>query len=246
MHPLIIIPARFGSVRLPGKPLCKIDGEPLIRIVVRNVLDFGLDAHLVLATDDVRIRDAVADLGVQTVVTLQKHRSGTERVAEVARRPEYAGFDQVLNVQGDQPFLPVEAAVGAVKQLETGFPVGTAAAPLQHGQESDRNRVKVALDHEGRALAFSRAMPALPGTDELLGVFLHLGLYAYTRTALFDWVSQPANPAEFDEGLEQLRPFQRGTPIGVSLLDEPVEPGVDTLEDLERAQNSKTSTRTIA
>ena len=246
MHPLIIIPARLGSVRLPGKPLCKIDGEPLIRVVVRNVLGFGLDAPVVLATDDPRVENAVSDLGVQPVRTSANHRSGTERVAEVASRPEFADFDQILNVQGDQPFLPMAAAVGALHQIESGLTIGTTAAPLQAQQESNRNRVKVAVDHKGRALLFSRDLPKLAETGELFGVFLHLGIYAYTRTALFNWVSQPATTAERDEGLEQLRPFLRGTPIGVALLHEPVEPGVDTLEDLERAQTSISPTRTNA
>lgn len=246
VHPLIVIPARLGSVRLPGKPLCKIDGEPLVRMVVRNVLGFGLDGQVVVATDDIRVENAVSELGVRSVLTALSHRSGTERVAEVVSRPEFGDFDQILNIQGDQPFLPREAAVGALSLIESGFPIGTAAAPLRKQQAANRNRVKVAVDHEKRALVFSRDMPAPADTDELLGVFLHLGIYAYTRTALLEWVSQPVIAAESDEGLEQLRPFQQGTPIGVALLDNPVEPGVDTLEDLERAQFSQAFSRTNA
>jgi 3-deoxy-manno-octulosonate cytidylyltransferase (CMP-KDO synthetase) len=246
VHPLIVIPARLGSVRLPGKPLCKIDGEPLVCLVVRNVLEFGLDAKVVVATDDESVEKAVSGLGVQSITTSRTHRSGTERVAEVALQPEFAEFEQILNVQGDQPFLPENAAIGALKQLESGFPIGTAAAPLQDHQESNRNRVKVGVDREGRALSFSRGMPKPAESDGLIGVFLHLGLYAYTRAALLDWIALPNTAVEVDEGLEQLRPFLHGTPIGVALLNNSVEPGVDTLEDLERALKSIASTRTNA
>ena len=244
MHTLIVIPARFGSVRLPGKPLCEIGGEPLVRIVVRNVLNFDLDAHVVLATDDVRVEKAITGLGVQSVVTSQKHRSGTERVAEVTERPEFAEFERIVNIQGDQPYLPREAAVGALEQIAAGFPIGTAAVPLQAQQGSNRNRVKVAVNREGRALSFSRDMPTAPKDDNTPDVFLHLGIYAYTREALINWVSLPPTAAESDENLEQLRPLLQGTPIGVALLDEPVESGVDTLDDLKHAQLSTALART--
>lgn len=244
MHPLIVIPARFGSVRLPGKPLCEIGGEPLVRIVVRNILEFNLDAHVVLATDDVRVENAVTELGVQSVVTSQKHRSGTERVAEVTQRPEFAKFELIVNIQGDQPYLPREAAVGALAQIAAGFPIGTAAVPLQAQQESNRNRVKVAVNGEGLALSFSREMPTAPTYGNTPDIFLHLGIYAYTREALINWVSLPPTAAESDENLEQLRPFLNGTPIGVALLDEPVESGVDTLDDLKHAQLSTASNGT--
>lgn len=244
MHPLIVIPARFGSVRLPGKPLCKIGGEPLVRIVVRNVLEFNLDAHVVLATDDVRVENAVSELGVQSVITSQKHRSGTERVAEVTQRPEFAEFELIVNIQGDQPYLPKEAAAGALEQIAAGFPIGTAAVPLQAQQGSNRNRVKVAVNGEGQALSFSREMPTAPKDANTPDVFLHLGIYAYTRKALIDWVSLPPTAAESDENLEQLRPLLNGTPIGVALLDESVESGVDTLDDLKQAQLSTALART--
>jgi 3-deoxy-manno-octulosonate cytidylyltransferase (CMP-KDO synthetase) len=243
VHPLIIIPARFGSVRLPGKPLLKIDGEPLINMVVRNVLSFGLDAEVVVATDDSRVVQTVSEIGVQSIETSSKHGSGTERVAEVAQRSEFAKADRILNVQGDQPFLPREAALGALEQIDRGFPIGTSAAPLEPHHEQDRNRVKVAVDSAGRALHFSRNMPHLHRSGGLLGVFLHIGVYAYTRAALFDWVSLPVTADERNEGLEQLRPFLRGTPIGVATLNEPVEAGVDTIADLERTQASIASTR---
>ena len=244
MHTLIVIPARFGSVRLPGKPLCKIDGEPLVQLVARNVLSFGLDADVVVATDDIRVEKAVSEIGVRAVSTSADHRSGTERVAEVALKPEFSDAALFLNVQGDQPFLPKEAALGALSQIEGGFPIGTAAAPLQTDQESNRDRVKVGVDHDGNARFFSREMPNSDVSGGLYGVFLHVGIYAYTRAALLNWVSLPATEAEFTEGLEQLRPFLQGTPIGVALLHQPVEPGVDTLQDLENALFSTALTRT--
>jgi 3-deoxy-manno-octulosonate cytidylyltransferase (CMP-KDO synthetase) len=152
-----------------------------------------------------------------------------------------------LNVQGDQLSLPRQAAVGALKQLEMGFSIGTAAARLEERHEIDRNRVKVAVDQGGCALSFSREMPEnLTESKRMPGVFLHLGVYAYTRGVLLDWVDLPPTEAEFEEGLEQLRPFLNGLPIGVALLDEAVEPGIDTFEDLAHVQKSNHLTRTTA
>lgn len=244
MHTLIVIPARFGSVRLPGKPLLKIGGEPLVHLVIRNVLSFGIDADIVVATDDIRVEETVAEVGVRPIATSTTHRSGTERIAEIVRGSDFADVELILNVQGDQPFLPRDAAVGSLNQIERGYPLGTAAAPLERHHESNPNRVKVAVDSAGRALVFARTMPNPAHAQGQTGVFLHVGVYAYTRAALLDWVSLPANAEEYDEGLEQLRPLLNGTPIGVALLREPVEPGVDTLDDLDRASLTVASTRT--
>ena len=246
MHPLIVIPARFGSTRVPGKPLSKINGAPLITIVATRVAEFGLSSEVVVATDDPRIADAVTEAGFQAVKTSTDHESGTERVAEVVAKPEFSNFDRVLNIQGDQLFLPNQAVVGALGQLERGFALGTVGATLLPHQQTNRNRVKVAVDGKGTARAFSREMPVRTDDFGTLGVFLHLGVYAYTREALLEWVSLPPTQAEFDEGLEQLRPFLSGTPIGVALLDEVVEPGIDTPDDLASAQQSSAPTRTNA
>jgi 3-deoxy-manno-octulosonate cytidylyltransferase (CMP-KDO synthetase) len=247
VHPLIVIPARFGSTRIPGKPLSKINGEPLVSLVARKVLSFGLDAEIVVATDDSRVEKIAAESGFRVVSTSARHRSGTERIAEVVTQPQFSDADPILNVQGDQLFLPEQAAFGALNQVERGFPIGTAAARLLSYHEANRNRVKVAVDSAGNARSFSREMPARrENSDDTLGIFLHLGVYAYTRAALLEWVSLPPTAAELYEGLEQLRPFLHGTAIGVAVLEEPVEAAIDTPEDLAQAQHSFAPTRTDA
>jgi 3-deoxy-manno-octulosonate cytidylyltransferase (CMP-KDO synthetase) len=228
---LIVIPARLGSTRLPGKPLRLLRGEPLITCVTERVLRFGLDADVVVATDDHRVADAVAHLGVRGVPTSSTHRSGTERVAEVLGAAEFATVSVVLNVQGDQPFLPKAAAEEALQQVVSGFQVGTVGVPLSVGDQGNRNRVKVAVDRANRALAFSRRpLAADDGT-----VLQHLGLYAYTPEAVRAWVSLPQGARERSESLEQLRPLEHGMSIGVARLECPAPLAIDTEEDLRRA-----------
>ena len=156
MHVLTVIPARVGSSRLPEKPLSLLAGEPLIRVVARRVLSLGGVAELVVATDDRRVLEAVAPIGVTGILTDGAHCSGTDRAGEVLRRPEYAHIDIVLNVQGDQPFIPGRAASGALEMVRTGFPIGTAAARLTRDCLENGSKVKVWVDRGGRAQQFSR------------------------------------------------------------------------------------------
>jgi 3-deoxy-manno-octulosonate cytidylyltransferase (CMP-KDO synthetase) len=239
MRALGIIPARLGSTRLPNKPLQLLAGEPLITRVLERVLDHGLMAELVVATDSARVAEVVEHSSVRAVLTRESHQTGTERVAEVARRPEFAAFDVIVNIQGDEPFIPREAVAGALARVEHGDDVGTAAAPLQLALASDPSRVKVVTDADGRALYFSRAV--IPhrreSSDSSDGLYWqHLGIYAYTPAALGRWVSLPPCPAEQAERLEQLRALHYGLTIGVARLEEPVLPGVDTTDDLRQAE----------
>jgi 3-deoxy-manno-octulosonate cytidylyltransferase (CMP-KDO synthetase) len=173
------------------------------------------------------------------VLTNRGHLTGTDRVAEVAARPEFAGYDAVVNVQGDEPFLTREALAGSIEQVAQGNDMGTAAAPLEAELAGDPSRVKVVTDAAGRALYFSRSViphrrePAGP-SDRLY--WQHLGIYAYTREALRRWAGLEPSAAELAERLEQLRALHHGLIIGVARLAEPVEPGVDTLDDLRRAE----------
>jgi len=176
---------------------------------------------------------------VRAVLTHDAHLAGTDRVAEAAGRAEFAGFDVVVNVQGDEPFLPREALAGAIDRVAQGDDIGTAAAPLSPEHAADPSRVKVVTDARGRALYFSRA--AIPrrreATDPVDGLYWqHLGLYVYTRAALARWVAAPPSPAERAEHLEQLRALDCGLTIGVARLTEPALPGVDTPDDLRRAE----------
>lgn len=239
MRVLGVVPARLGSTRLPNKPLQLLAGEPLITRVIQRVVEHGLADELVVATDSPMVAEVVERSRVRAVLTDGGHESGTDRVAEVAARPEYAGYDVVANVQGDEPFLSREALAGALAEVERGSDVGTAAAPLDAQLASDPARVKVVTDFAGRALYFSRAViphrrdPEAPAE----GLYWqHLGLYAYTREALVRWSRLAPSPAEQAERLEQLRALHHGLSIGVARLRGPVPPGVDTPDDLRRAE----------
>jgi 3-deoxy-manno-octulosonate cytidylyltransferase (CMP-KDO synthetase) len=239
MRVLGVIPARLGSTRLPNKPLQMLAGEPLITRVIQRVQEHGLADELVVATDSPMVAQVVERSRIRAVLTERGHLTGTDRVAEVAARPEFAGFDAVVNVQGDEPFLAREALAGAIERVAQCDDIGTAAAPLDPELAGDPSRVKVVTDAEGRALYFSRAV--IPHRRELSDsgralYWQHLGIYAYTRDALRRWARLEPSPAELAERLEQLRALHHGLTIGVARLMDPVEPGVDTPDDLRRAE----------
>lgn len=239
MRVLGVIPARLGSTRLPNKPLQMLAGEPLITRVIQRVQEHGLADELVVATDSPMVAQVVERSQVRAVLTDRNHLTGTDRVAEVAARPEFAGFDTVVNVQGDEPFLAREALAGAIERVAQGDDIGTAAAPLDPALAGDPSRVKVVTDADGRALYFSRAV--IPHRREASDsgralYWQHLGIYAYARDALRRWTRMEPSPAELAERLEQLRALHHGLSIGVVRLAEPVEPGVDTVDDLRRAE----------
>src|SRR3954469_321717 len=239
MRVLGVIPARLGSTRLPNKPLQPLAGEPLITRVIERVLDHALLGQLVVATASEKVARVAERSGARAVLTSSSHLTGTDRVAEVAGRAEFSGFDTVVNIQGDEPFLSREALAGALGRVEEGDEIGTAAAPLPLGLAGDPSRVKVVTDARGRALYFSRApIPYLrEAGDPSDGLYWqHIGIYACTRSALCRWVSLPPSPAELAERLEQLRALHDGMSIGVARLTEPALPGVDTAEDLQRAE----------
>ena len=239
MRVLGVIPARLGSTRLPNKPLQLLAGEPLITRVIQRVVEHGVVQELVVATDSHMIAQVVERAGARAILTHNGHLSGTDRVAEAAARTEFAGFDVVANMQGDEPFLSREALAGAVDRVAQGDDIGTAAAPLAVEDVADATRVKVVTDAAGRALYFSRAVTPhrREAADPSAGLYWqHLGLYVYTRAALERWVAEPPSPAERAERLEQLRALHCGLTIGVARLTEPALPGVDTPDDLRRAE----------
>ena len=239
MRVLGVIPARLGSTRLPHKPLQLLAGEPLIPRVIERVLDHGVVDHLVVATDSSRVADVVKASGVPVVLTDVSHQTGTDRVGEVAARAEFNSYDVLVNIQGDEPFLSREALAGSLGRVEQGDDVGTAAAPLDPALAAEPSRVKVVIDADGRALYFSRAV--IPhqreATAQSRGLYWqHIGIYAYRRAAITRLVTLPPSPAEKSEQLEQLRALHFGMTIGVARLDEPAIPGIDTAEDLRRAE----------
>lgn len=239
MRVLGVIPARLGSTRLPHKPLQLLAGEPLVTRVIQRVRNLGLVDDLVVATDSTMVARVVELAGVRAVMTSANHATGTERVNEVASLPEYAGHGMVANVQGDEPFLPRAALAGAIERVRGGDDVGTAAAPMEAADVEDPSRVKVVADARGRALYFSRA--AIPNRRDRTTVapglyWQHLGVYVYRREALVTWTRMPPSRAEEAEKLEQLRALHHGLTVGVALLDQAAVPGVDTPEDLRRAE----------
>jgi 3-deoxy-manno-octulosonate cytidylyltransferase (CMP-KDO synthetase) len=239
MRVLGVIPARLGSTRLPNKPLQMLAGEPLITRVIQRVQEHGLADELVVATDSPMVAQVVERSQIRAVITDRGHLTGTDRVAEVAARPEFAGFDAVVNVQGDEPFLAREALAGSIERVAQGDDIGTAAAPLDAELADDPSRVKVVIDAEARALYFSRAVIPYRREDSDSAPALywqHLGIYAYTRDALRRWARFEPSPAELAERLEQLRALHYGLTIGVARLTDPAEPGVDTPDDLRRAE----------
>ncbi|MGH7645777.1 MAG: 3-deoxy-manno-octulosonate cytidylyltransferase [Gemmatimonadales bacterium] len=232
-----VIPARLASSRLPRKPLLPLAGEPLILRVTRRLAELALCDRLVVATDAREVADVVAGAGYEAVMTAPGHQSGTERVAEVARQPPFHEFDVVVNVQGDEPFVPAAAVRGAVTRVSAGTPIGTAAAPLAPALAGDPARVKVVVDARGRAVYFSRApIPFDRDGRGAVAYHQHIGVYAYTREALERWVRLAPVPEEAWERLEQLRPLLHGMAIGVALLDEAAAPGIDTPADLAWAE----------
>jgi 3-deoxy-manno-octulosonate cytidylyltransferase (CMP-KDO synthetase) len=241
MSILAVIPARLGATRLPRKPLRLLGGEPLIVRVLERARALGVADRCVVATDSDEVLELVRRAGGDCVLTSREHPSGTDRVAEVAALAEYRTYDTVVNIQGDEPFASADAVRGAAECVASGrFPLGTASAPLSPDLLDEPSVVKVVTADDGRALYFSRApIPYLrddadaPVRDAL--VRRHLGVYAYSRAALATWVSLPMHPLEQIERLEQLRPLAHGLAMGVASVNEVPEGGIDTEDDLARA-----------
>ena len=234
MRILCVIPARLDSFRLPHKPLQTIANQPLIRLVAERAREFAFVEKVLVATDDQRVADAVRGLDVDVVLT-GEFRSGTERTAAVARRPEFEGAEIVVNLQGDEPFIPAEAVSGAIAEVEAGAGVGTAGARLDPAALADPDTVKVFVDSDGRALAFSRNSRPTPEVEEE-SVCHHIGVYAYRPAALQRWAAAAPVPEETEQRLEQLRPLSYGEHIGVTMLDTLAPNGIDTPADLQRAR----------
>jgi 3-deoxy-manno-octulosonate cytidylyltransferase (CMP-KDO synthetase) len=241
MTTLAVIPARLGATRLPRKPLRLLAGEPLVVRVWERVVSMRIADRCVIATDSAEVLAAGARAGAECVLTDAGHPSGTDRVAEVARLADYARFETIVNVQGDEPFVNEAAVRGALGMVTSGrFALGTAAAAAGADVLARPSVVKVVIDDAGRALYFSRApIPFLRDPADRAErderTRQHLGVYAYAREALIRWVTLPTHPLERIERLEQLRPLAAGMAMGVAEIDELPTVGIDTEEDLERA-----------
>jgi 3-deoxy-manno-octulosonate cytidylyltransferase (CMP-KDO synthetase) len=243
----IVIPARYASTRLPGKPLADIAGKPMIVRVVEAVTGCGADGIWV-ATDDQRVMDAVTAAGHQAVMTRADHPTGTDRIAEVAEQLGWGDDEIVVNVQGDEPLIDPALVTGVAQALgeDAGAAIATAAHTLTCAEEFfNPNVVKVVCDHAGRAHYFSRApipyardafAASRDSLPEGFPALRHIGLYAYRVSFLRRYGSLPPAPTEQWESLEQLRAMWHGYTIRVLTCAEAPAPGVDTPEDLERVR----------
>lgn len=244
---VVAIPARYAASRLPGKPLALLAGRPLVVHVAERALAAGA-REVWVATDDARIAEALAGTPVQVAMTAPGHRSGSDRLGECAA---IAGWDDdtvVVNLQGDEPFAPA-AGIRAVAEAlaQAGTEMATLAAPITAAEELfDPNVVKLVRARSGNALYFSRApVPwhrdgfardrhALP--DDATPWLRHIGIYAYRAGFLRDFGRLPAGQLEVAESLEQLRVLEAGHRIAVALTPASFPPGIDTPEDLQRAE----------
>ena len=243
---IVAIPARYGSTRLPAKPLREIAGVPMVVRVAQRALQAGA-SQVVVAVDDQRIADALHGHGVDICMTRSDHSSGSDRLAECAELYGWSDDAIVVNLQGDEPFAPA-AGIRAVAQAlqDDAAPMATLATPIIDVEELfDPNVVKLVRTVNGHALYFSRApLPwardafaanrqTLPSGSPFLR---HIGIYAYRAGFLAKYAKLPRTSLEQTESLEQLRVLEHGHAIAVRLTPEPFPPGIDTEADLERAE----------
>ncbi|SFK83198.1 3-deoxy-manno-octulosonate cytidylyltransferase [Rhodanobacter glycinis] len=243
---IVAIPARYGSTRLPAKPLREIGGVPMVVRVAQRALQAGA-MQVVVAVDDARIAEALDGQGVQVCMTRADHASGSDRLAECAAQCGWPDDAIVVNLQGDEPFAPAAGIREVARALaEDDAPMATLATPITDAHELfDPNVVKLVRGGNGRALYFSRApLPwardAFAADRDALPIgmpFLrHIGIYAYRAGFLGQYAQLPRTPLEQAESLEQLRVLEHGHAIAVRLTPEPFPPGIDTESDLERAE----------
>ncbi len=231
MKAIAVIPARLASTRLPRKMLREIGGKPLIGVVYEAVRSSPLLADVIIATDSHEIMRVCHEHGWKAQMTSSAHRSGTERVHEISGREV---SDVYINVQGDEPLTRAEHIATLIQVMENAAAqVGTLMTPAAAVDISNPNAVKVVTDHSGRALYFSRATIPFDRDATRPAYFKHLGLYAYRKSTLDQFVKLPESALEKSERLEQLRFLENGIPIFVG--ETPHDSiGVDTEEDLQR------------
>ncbi|NMB75976.1 MAG: 3-deoxy-manno-octulosonate cytidylyltransferase [Myxococcales bacterium] len=233
MHCQVVIPARLGSQRLPGKALLSLAGKPLLQHTFERARQAAIGPDPIVATDDARIAEAARAFGAPVAWTSAAHRCGSERVAEVA-----AALDAsvIINLQGDEALVDPAALRQLLDFMVAGYPMATVAVPLSDTTRfADPGWVKVVCDQSARALYFSRSPIPFASARAAAGALVHLGIYAFRRETLLDIYRRPPTPLELSEGLEQLRALEHGVPIRVLRLAAG-EPGINTAEDLARAQ----------
>ncbi len=244
----IVIPARFASTRLPGKPLIKLAGKPMIQHVYERARATGIE-EVVIATDDDRIEAVAKEFGAEVVMTSADHENGTERIAEVARIKGWSQDSVIVNLQGDEPLIPQSlielTAQGLIDHPEAGM--SSLCTPLSVDSDAfNPNVVKVVLDKQNFAMYFSRAsIPwdrdaysvGLNNMTKKMPVFRHIGMYGYRVSFLNQYTQMEACALEATESLEQLRALWYGVKIHMSVIEQAPGHGVDTLEDVKRVEH---------
>lgn len=234
MKCLCVIPARYESTRLPGKPLREIAGKPMIVRVYERAKCAKNISEVLVATDDERIKEAVTASGGLAVMTRKDHKTGTDRLAEVAEK--YDDAELIINVQGDEPLIDPELIDNLAKLFETDslLQMATVKTEIKNEEEmKNPNNVKVVTDKDGYALYFSRSLLPYPRKAGIAKVYKHIGIYAYRRDFLLKYAKMESTPLEVTESLEQLRALENGYRIKVIETDKEFV-GVDTEEDLKR------------
>lgn len=232
MKTACIIPSRYASTRLPGKPLKMIVGKTLIRRVYEQTSKAKLIDDVIVATDSKLIEKEVKGFGGKVVITSKKHNTGTDRIAEVAKNTDY---DIIVNVQGDEPLIEPELIDNLVREISTNddLDMVTAAAPLRESEYEDSSCVKVVRNIYGEALYFSRSLIPYPRHEFSVPPLKHIGIYAYRKEFLLKYANMKQTSLEKTESLEQLRLLENGYKIGV-VTAKSYGIGVDTQEDLEK------------
>ncbi len=230
----IIIPARYASTRLPGKPLIEVNGKPIIQWVYEKSKESKLADKVIVATDDVRIFDAVKVFGGEVMMTSTEHKSGSDRIFEVMSA--YPEITMAVNVQGDEPLIcpeSIDEAINALLSDETAD-ISTLVRQINDEEEiTNPNVVKVVFDNNQNALYFSRSPIPYHRNKNESKTYAHIGLYAYRKEALDRMTSLLQSFLELSESLEQLRALQNGMKIKVQIVDyNPI--GIDTPEDVEK------------
>lgn len=236
-NPIIVVPARLGAGRLPGKPLLDIAGEPLIVHVWRRAVEAGI-GQVVVAAADPEIAAVIEDAGGLAVLTHPDLPTGSDRVAAALAAIDPGGrHDVVVNLQGDLPTIAPATVVAALEKLaDPAVDMATVAGPLAPDALDDPHIVKVTIDQDGFALDFRRQRPAGPALR-------HIGIYVFRRAALERYATLPRGMRELDESLEQLRAMEHGMRIAVRVVDD-TAPAVDTAESLEAVRRVLLSRRT--
>ena len=228
-----VIPARYASTRLPGKPLADIAGKPMIQRVYEQVAKAKKPALIIVATDDQRVFDKVESFGGMALMTQPNHPTGTDRLAEVASH--HQDVDVIINVQGDEPLIGADI-IDQLADLfleDADLQMATVASPLLEEEYDEPSAVKVICNKRGDAMYFSRSLIPYPRHAFINPPMKHVGIYAYRRQFLLDYAKMDPTPAEETESLEQLRALENGYAIRVIKTDKRFV-GVDTPEDLER------------